>query len=116
MRVIRLNEGDTCEPDKGWRRVSLAGSDEVSVEYFEKPAGHASPLHSHPQEQVCIVVKGKMRMIARDHESVELGPGDSVWFAANESHAIENTGAETAIGIDIFVPARSFEFWKNRLR
>ncbi len=114
MKVVRLNEGETYQPDPGWKRVSLAGSPLVSIEYFEKPPHHASPLHQHEQEQVCVVLKGRMRATGGNDIAVDLDPGDSVWFAAHESHRIENLGQETAIGLDIFAPARSFSFWKDR--
>ena len=114
MRVVTLTEGERFEPDPGWRRIGLAGSENVSVEYFEKPPGHASPLHSHRHEQTCIVIRGRMRAVCASGESRELGPGDSVWFAPNELHRIENATDETAVGVDIFVPARSFSFWKER--
>lgn len=114
MQVVKHTEGERCEPTPGWRRVHLAGSENISVEYFEKPAGHTSPLHSHVQEQTCIVIRGRMRAIGANGEKVELAAGDSVWFAPSEPHAIENAGDDTAVGVDVFVPARSFSFWLKK--
>jgi quercetin dioxygenase-like cupin family protein len=114
MRVVKLADGQTYQPEPGWRRVSLAGDRNISVEYFEKPVGHTSPLHTHPSEQVSIVLKGKMRVVNGDGESHVLGIGDSAYFASQEPHRIENAGDELAIGVDIFVPARPFDFWKKK--
>ncbi|RPH96733.1 cupin domain-containing protein [candidate division KSB1 bacterium] len=114
MKVIRVNEGETYQPEPGWKRVSLAGSPKISAEYFEKPVGHTSPLHTHPNEQVSIILKGQMKVVNGAGEEAVLGPGDSAWFAANEPHRIENPGTELAVGVDLFVPARSFDFWKQR--
>ena len=114
MKVIKLSQGETYQPEPAWKRVSLAGSDKISVEYFEKPAGHSSPMHSHPNEQVSIVIKGRMKVVSGDGEEEVLGFGDSAWFAPNEPHRIENPGTELAVGVDIFVPARSFDFWTKR--
>ncbi|MBU1937525.1 cupin domain-containing protein [bacterium] len=114
MKVIALKQGETYQPDPGWKRVSLAGSSNVSIEYFEKPPGHTSPLHHHTNEQVCIVIKGRMTVVNGNGDTNELGPGDSVWFAPDEPHRVENAGTELAVGIDIFSPGRAFDFWTKR--
>ncbi len=116
MKVVKLLEGETYQPEPAWKRVSLAGSDNMSVEYFEKPAGHTSPLHTHPSEQVSIILKGFMKVVNGAGEEALLGPGDSAWFAPNEPHRIENPTGELSIGVDIFAPARGFDFWMKRKR
>ena len=115
MRTVFVSKGETYQPEPGWKRVSLAGSPNLSIEYFEKPSGHTSPLHSHPQEQVSIVLTGRLKAVNGEGEEAILGPGDSVWFAPHEPHRLENPDVETAIAFDIFVPARGFDFWTKRL-
>ena len=114
MNIIRISEGETYQPEPGWKRVALAGSEKVSIEYFEKPAGHSSPLHQHRSEQVCVVIKGKMKVVNGRGEEALLDAGDSVWFAPGEFHRVENAGEELAKGMDIFVPGRSFDFWRKK--
>jgi quercetin dioxygenase-like cupin family protein len=114
MRVVKLAAGETFQPEPGWLRVSLAGDRNISVEYFEKPVGHTSPLHTHPHEQVSIVLKGKMRVVNGDGESDVLSARDSAYFGSKEWHRTENVGDELAVGVDIFVPARPFDFWKKK--
>ena len=114
MNVVRVTEGQTYQPEPGWKRVSLAGSTEISVEYFEKPAGHTSPLHQHAQEQVSIVIVGRLKAVNGNGEEAILGPGDSVWFGPDEPHRLENPDSEQAVAVDIFVPARDFNFWLHR--
>jgi quercetin dioxygenase-like cupin family protein len=116
MKVVKLAQGETYQPEPAWKRVSLAGSENLSVEYFEKPAGHTSPLHKHPSEQVSIILKGFMKVVNGAGEEALLGPGDSAWFAANEPHRIENPTDELSIGVDIFAPARPFDFWLKQKR
>lgn len=113
MQIVRFKDADSCEPEEGWYRVSLAGGDSVSIEYYEKPPGHSSPMHTHKNKQVAIVVKGEMKVYTEDTEVV-LGEMDSVFFDENEPHRVENTGKEKAVGIDIFVPGRPFDFWLKR--
>ena len=114
MRVIHLKEAEKYEPDSGWLRASVCCQKNVSVEYFVKQGQHSSPLHEHPQEQVCVVVKGRMLVRSGDGEEAVLEPGDAAHFEPDERHAIANAIDEESIGIDIFVPGRSFDFWLKR--
>jgi quercetin dioxygenase-like cupin family protein len=113
MRPVTFDEAETYEPDEGWRRVSLAGSDRFSFEWFEKPPGHSSPMHDHENEQVCLVLQGEMTVYTEDDE-VTLGRYDSVLLESWEAHRVENTGDERAVGLDVFAPGRSFDFWTDR--
>ena len=40
--------------------------------------------------------------------------GDAVFIPENETHIVKNMLDEPTIGIDIFVPGRSFDFWLKR--
>ncbi|WP_276247440.1 cupin domain-containing protein [Haladaptatus sp. YSMS36] len=113
MEPVDFDEAETYEPEDGWRRVSLAGSEKFTFEWFEKPPGHSSPMHDHENEQVCLVLKGELTIYTDDDE-VTLGQYDSVWLDAWESHRVENTGDELAIGLDVFAPGRGFDFWTDR--
>ncbi len=110
MEVVKFKDASSYEPEKGWYRASLAGKGSVSVEYFEKPAGHSSPMHKHENEQITIVIRGQMKVYTEDGQVI-LGEMDSVFFDGNEPHRVENVGKEKAVGIDIFIPGRSFDFW-----
>ena len=37
MKVIHFDKAETYEPEKDWKRVSLCGEKDVSIEYFVKP-------------------------------------------------------------------------------
>lgn len=114
MEVVKFEDAERYEPEDDWERVSLAGSEQFSFEWFTKPPGHKSPMHDHENEQVCIVVKGEMTLHSEESESVTLTEYDSAKLDAWEPHCVENTGDETAIGIDVFAPGRSFDFWTDR--
>jgi len=113
MQVVKFEDAERYEPDDGWQRVALAGSDRFSFEWFEKPPGHSSPMHHHENEQVCVCLDGRLVVHFEDRR-VELGRYDSVWIESNEPHRVENEGEETAIGLDVFAPGRSFDFWTDR--
>jgi len=114
MKVIRFDAAETVEPQEHWKRVSLCSEGNVSVEFFEKPAGHATPRHEHPNAQVLVVLKGSLK-VATDEEEQELAPFDAVYIPADEPHVVTNPLREPSGGIDIFVPGRSFDFWLKRL-
>jgi quercetin dioxygenase-like cupin family protein len=108
-----FDRAETYEPEKDWRRVSMAGSEKFSFEWFEKPPGHSSPMHDHENEQVCLVLQGELTISTED-DKVTLNEYDSVWLDSWEAHRVENTGHDRAVGIDVFAPGRSFDFWLNR--
>ena len=113
MNVIRFTTAESYEPEKDWKRVSLCSQKDISIEHFVKPAGHASPRHEHPNAQILIVLKGKM-VISTDHEEQELSENDAVYIPGGEPHMVTNPLEEPSVGIDIFVPGRSFDFWLKR--
>ena len=113
MKVIGFDNAESYEPEKDWRRVSLCSQKNISIEHFVKPAGHASPRHEHPNAQVLIVLKGKLTITTDDDEQ-ELSENDAVYIPGNEPHIVTNPLKEPSIGIDIFVPGRSFDFWLKR--
>ncbi|MEP0828138.1 MAG: cupin domain-containing protein [bacterium] len=113
MKVIRLKEGESYEPEKDWKRVSLCNQKDISIEHFIKPPGHSSPKHEHPSAQVLVVLKGKISVIT-DSERADLGEGDAVYIPGNESHVVTNPLPTPSVGLDIFVPGRPFDFWTKR--
>ena len=113
MKSATFDEAETYEPDEGWRRVSLAGSDQFSFEWFEKPPGHSSPMYDHENEQVCLVLEGELT-VHTENDAVTLSRYGSVLLESWESHRVENTGEGLAVGLDVFAPGRSFDFWTER--
>jgi quercetin dioxygenase-like cupin family protein len=69
----------------------------------ELDAGSQLPVHQHPQEQIAHVVSGRVRFFV-DGQPVEVGPGESAYFASNQPHGAETVA--TAVVIDTFSPPR----------
>lgn len=113
MELVSFDDAETYEPEPGWRRVALAGGEDVSLEYFDKPAGHTSPMHDHSEAQVCLCLQGELRVYT-ESESVTLKANDSVYLASEEAHRVANETSSPAVGLDIFVPGRSFDFWTDQ--
>lgn len=113
MIVIRSEQAENYEPEKDWKRTSLCNQTDISIEHFVKPPNHSSPKHEHPNSQVLVVLKGRLAIITEDDEEV-INEGDCVYIPGNETHVVKNMLETTSVGLDIFVPGRSFDFWLNR--
>lgn len=113
MKVVRFFKAKRYEPEKDWKRVSLCAEKDISVEHFVKPGGHSSPKHDHPAAQLLIVLKGRL-VVTTDIDEQELGEGDAVYIPGSEPHIVTNPLQTPSVGLDIFVPGRSFDFWLKR--
>jgi len=65
-------------------RPSICG-DRVEVGYYSYPPGTRKPPHVHPEEQVVVVIKGRLGYRVAGEERV-LGPGEAVLIPANVEH------------------------------
>ena len=65
--------------------------------------GGTYEFHSHPHEQMSVIVSGRMRLTV-GNEVREIGPGD-MWYApANVKHGGEILGDEPVVFIDVYAP------------
>lgn len=112
MRYVQFEDAEIESPAEGWRRAGLSSSESVSVDWFQKPAGHVSELHGHPNEQIFVILDGEF-ILYTEEESVQLGRFDSAWVDANERHYSENPGETPTIGLNIFSPGREFPYWQE---
>ena len=65
--------------------------------------GGTYELHSHPHEQMSVIVSGRMRLTVGNQVRV-IGPGD-MWYApANVKHGGEILGDEPVVFIDVYAP------------
>jgi quercetin dioxygenase-like cupin family protein len=114
MKVVRFNSAQSYEPEKEWKRLSLCNEADISIEHFIKPPHHASPLHEHANAQVLVVLKGKLAILTEESGEQVLEEGDTAYIPADEPHVVKNLLDTPSIGLDIFVPGRSFDFWLKR--
>jgi quercetin dioxygenase-like cupin family protein len=115
MEVIHFKDAETYEPQNNWIRKSLCNNSIISIEHFVKSPKHSSPKHDHPNSQILFVLKGQI-VIETKTDKVTLNENDTVFIPGDESHIVTNPNKDIAIGLDIFVPGRSFDFWKNRIK
>ena len=63
-------------------------------------------LHSHPHEQLSVMIHGRMRLTVGD-DVRDMGPGD-MWYApVGVEHGGEVLGTEPVIFIDVYAPPSS---------
>lgn len=99
-KFITANEMERVQLDWGdnnWiSRPSLTGAKQLTViEVLVKPgAGHN--FHKHPdQEEVITVISGEIEQWLEEEKQI-LGPGDSIFIAADTVHASFNVGDGSA--------------------
>ena len=68
-------------PAKGQKVVG----EKVLMGRFFLPAGQGSKRHSHPNEQITFIVKGRAKICIKDEEKI-VGPGDVYIIPANTEH------------------------------
>jgi quercetin dioxygenase-like cupin family protein len=114
MKIVRFAAAERYEPETDWRRVSLCAESDVSLEHFVKPARHASPRHAHPNAQVLVVLEGRLLVTTDANGEQVVDQGDAVYIPGGEAHVVTNALDVPSVGLDIFVPGRSFDFWRKR--
>jgi quercetin dioxygenase-like cupin family protein len=95
MKAFELTAGVTGRPLFG------AGT---MVNLVELQPGATVPAHSHPHEQLGIVLRG-MQALVIDGEAHELGPLEGYVLPGGVEHAAY-CGPEGALVVDIFQPVR----------
>ena len=90
-------------PELKLHGVVLVTGESCQMCWAKFEPGGTYALHSHPHEQVSVVVSGCMRLTVGD-EVRDIGPGD-MWFApANVQHGGEILGDEPVVFIDVYAP------------
>jgi quercetin dioxygenase-like cupin family protein len=82
--------------------------DQCSFAVVELDPGSVVAEHSHPNEQLGLVVTGSVSFRVGD-ETRELGPGSTWRIPPDVPHEV-HAGADGAVVVDVFAPAR--EDWK----
>ena len=90
-------------PAEGIERQMVVGRN-LMICRFRFAANLVTPEHSHPHEQMSIVVKGRVRFFVEGAERIA-GPGDLLAFPPECWHGATMLDEEVEL-IDIFTPLR----------
>ncbi|WP_337861041.1 cupin domain-containing protein [Ferroplasma sp.] len=88
--------------DKFYRQMVYG--DKVMVAQLEIKKGNIVPQHSHENEQITWIMKGKLHFKIGNQE-MDVGAGEILVIPSNTKH--EAIALEDTLDIDIFSPVRS---------
>ncbi|MGE3806654.1 MAG: cupin domain-containing protein [Gemmataceae bacterium] len=83
--------------------IETAAAEKMMLSYVTMAAGAVVEEHSHPHEQVGMMIEGKARFIIGGEEKI-VGPGDMYRIPGNVRHKV--ICLEAARVLDIFHPIR----------
>jgi quercetin dioxygenase-like cupin family protein len=102
--AVRWTDVPADEVYPGIRRQVLDSERQTLVRYVYEP-GARFPVHSHPEEQITVVVSGRIRFTV-DGASVELGAGEAAVIPGDVPHGAEVIGAEVVETFNALSPRR----------
>jgi len=88
---------------EGVRRRTTVSGPGMSQMVVTLAAGGHLPEHSHPQDQVVHVVRGRLRLTVAG-ASREVGTGESLYLPGGVPHSAE--ALEETLAVDTFSPPR----------
>jgi quercetin dioxygenase-like cupin family protein len=89
----------------GIERQTLQGERQTLVRYVYQP-GAVFPTHQHPEEQVTVVISGRIRFDVAG-ETVELGSGEAAVIPANVPHGAVVVGSDVVETFNSLSPRRT---------
>ncbi len=95
------------EPLRIWDGVAARAveGERSSFAVVELDPGSVVPEHAHANEQLGLVLRGSVEFRV-GNETCELGPGSTWCIPGDVPHEV-TAGAEGAVVIDVFAPARA---------
>ena len=72
-------------PDKSKAMARVITGTQVELAILRFNAGEGAVVHSHPQEQILYMLKGRMKVTSEGKDTV-IGPGEAALFAPNLPH------------------------------
>ena len=90
-------------PAPGIQRQMVVGQNVMMVRFTFEPF-LVTPEHTHPHEQMTLVVQGKVKFFIEDEVKI-VSPGDVLHFPPHNRHGATMLDEEVVL-IDIFSPIR----------
>jgi len=112
MDIVPEASEESTEAVDGAHLKVLAGGENANIQHFFIEPGATVPEHSHPHEQLGVVVRGTLTFLV-DGEQRLVGEGDTYRLAGGETHAAENRGDVPVVGYDVFAPPRDDPDWRD---
>ena len=95
----------------GWAFVGdVHGSANVSFIWVDTPPGSGPALHTHPYEEVIVVIEGQVSAVVGDCAMTATG-GQIVVVPANTPHSFVNSGTGRLLQVDIHASPTFVTTW-----
>jgi quercetin dioxygenase-like cupin family protein len=105
MKTVLPGEHPTLETVPGrFGEIIIVGEKAMMMRLTVQP-NVPTPPHSHPHEQMGIVLEGEGTLFI-DGEEKHIKKGTSFWVPPNSSHNFDATGSKPAVLIECFSPPR----------
>lgn len=102
MQLHNWNQIEREQMNPHFARQVVHG-DNLTVAKVSLVKGSSVARHSHVNEQICMLVEGKLRFIFDDRDFV-LEAGHVLQISGNEPHGVE--ALEDSVAFDLFSPVR----------
>lgn len=90
------------------------GDTALTVTWVAVEPGAAQPMHSHPQEQVYVIVEGTGRVTVGE-ETADVEAGTLVHIPGDAPHAVRNTGTGVLNYVSAATPPLALDaFYESR--
>lgn len=86
-------------------RTAVRSDGAIVTINWHQPHMPRKAQHSHPFDQLVLIVSGTLQMSIGDDE-VTMGPGTALRIPANVPHTGWTVGDEVVLNIDVFAPPR----------
>lgn len=110
MEVVSADEGESTEVLDGVDLAQLIVGNNMNIQHFDIDPGVYVDDHQHENEQAGYLFSGELVWVVEGEEYITEA-GDSYIIPGNSVHSAENTGEESAVGIEVFSPPRPDPPW-----
>jgi mannose-6-phosphate isomerase-like protein (cupin superfamily) len=119
MDVVRLDEISGMRFPAGRHTRVLAGEGGLNAESFCQgyvviPPGAGVPEHSHPQEEVYLILSGAGEMTV-DGETRPVDGVCAIYVPSGLPHKLVNSGEEEMVMVFTYAPAGTVGHWEEEL-
>jgi len=78
--------------------------EKMTLSFAHLQAGSYFPVHTHPYEQMMVVLKGELDAVL-EGKLYKMSPGDVIFFPEGSQHGAQMRDVDCEI-LDVFTPAR----------
>jgi quercetin dioxygenase-like cupin family protein len=105
MKIVLPGEHPTLETVPGrFGEIIIVGKKAMMMRLTVQP-NVPTPPHSHPHEQMGIVIDGEGTLYINGEEK-HIKQGTSFWVPPNAAHNFDATGDKPAVLVECFAPPR----------